>query len=264
MKIVRMASVFIALGSGLQATGQPLPPVLAGNAALLYSFTRDLLIRHRTHDAFETFVAKNLIQHNPMAKDGRSAAINLVTPIIEAPGAQFTVSTMIADELYRMQAGKFVEHWDAFQPLPEKSVSTHPMFGLLSTSLRAPCIDALSADRALITGFADLFYRQKNVRAAFERYAAPNMIQHDPGLTDGTAAAIAQLTPILSRPDTHITIAHVLACHGMGVIHLRSQYGSSPGHVLFDIVRIDGGKIVENWNVFQPIAPSPINPRPPL
>jgi predicted SnoaL-like aldol condensation-catalyzing enzyme len=90
------------------------------------------------------------------------------------------------------------------------------------------------------------------------------MIQHDPGLPDGTAAAVAELTPILSRPATHITIAHVLACHGMGVIHLRSQYGSSPGHVLFEIVRFDRGKIVENWNVFQPIAPSPINPRPPL
>jgi predicted SnoaL-like aldol condensation-catalyzing enzyme len=90
------------------------------------------------------------------------------------------------------------------------------------------------------------------------------MIQHDPGLPDGTAAAIAELAPILSRPATRITVAHVLVCHGFAVIHLRSQFGSNPGHIIFDIMRIEGGRIVEHWDVFQPISGSSLNSRPPV
>jgi predicted SnoaL-like aldol condensation-catalyzing enzyme len=286
MKAVRVASVCIALSAGLQAAGQPARQIPAGNAARLFDSTYALLVQHRTHYAFDTYVADDLIQHNPSAKDGRAAAIAMVSPLISAPGAQFTVSNVIADgdfgfiyyrgllggpghgaavaELYRLHDGKFVEHWDAFQPIPDKPVSAHPMFGPLPATLPKPCTGASAADRALVNSFADLLYRRRHIRAAFENYAAPDMIQHDPGLPDGTAAAIAELGPILSRPATSITIAHVLACQGYGVIHLRSHYGSSPGHVIFDIMRIERGRIVEHWDVFQPISPSSVNPREPL
>ena len=259
---------------------------VAGDAVLLANFADALLIQRRPRYAFETYAAQDLIQHNPAALDGREAAIKLFSPIIGSPGAHFAISALIADggygfihfrgtlggpgqgaavaELYRIQAGKLVEHWDAFQPISEKSVSAHPMFGELTSTAPAPCTAASAADRALVTGFADLLYRQRQVQAAFERYAAPDMIQHDPGLPDGSSAAVAELTPILSRPATRITIAHILACRDMGVIHLRSQYGSAPGHVIFDIMRIAHGRIVEHWDVFQPVSANPVNPRPPL
>jgi len=285
MKITCAAWLFLALGAISSAAGGTPQAQTDYDAKLLQGFAGALLIQHRVDYAFNTYVSDDLIQHNQVAKDGRAAAVALLAPIIAAPGAQFAVSTLMIDgdlgllhyrgtlggpgraaavaELYRIQGGKLVEHWDAFQPIPLTPVSSHPMFGALSGSLPTPCTDATPQDRAIVNGFADLLYRQRNVRAAFQRYAAHGMIQHDPGLPDGAAAAIAELTPILSRPATRITIAHILACRGMGVVHLRSQYGSSPGHVIFDIMRIDGGRIVEHWDVFQPVAPSGINPRPP-
>jgi predicted SnoaL-like aldol condensation-catalyzing enzyme len=276
--------MLIVLGTVSPGAGKESPDRSAQTAAILQGFADALLIRHRTEYAFDTFVSTQLVQHTPAARDGRSAAIALIKPLISSPGADFKVSTLIVDgdygvlyyrgslgrsgqaaavaELYRMQGGKLVEHWDAFQPVPAKSVSAHPMFGALASSLPAPCTGATPQDRAAIIGFADLLYGKRDVRAAFERYAAPDMIQHDPGLPDGRDAAIAELTPILGRPATRITIAHILVCRGMGVIHLRSQYATSPGHVIFDIVRINDGKIVEHWDVFQPIATTRVNPRP--
>jgi predicted SnoaL-like aldol condensation-catalyzing enzyme len=286
MTLVRGAALFLALCACVPAAGNPAPPGTATNAALLAGFADALLVQHRTEYAFDSYVSSRLIQHNAAALDGRAAAIALVRPIIGAPGAQFAVSSLIADgdfgflfyrgtlgasggaaavaELYRIEGGKFVEHWDAFQPLPRSPAGAHKMFGILGASLPTPCTGATPRDRAVIAGFADLLYRQRNVRAAFERYAAPDMIQHDPGLPDGRDAAIGELAPILSRPATRITIAHVLVCHGMGVIHLRSQYGDKPGHVIFDIMRMAGGRIVEHWDVFQPVSVSGTNPRPPI
>ena len=283
MKMVCTISVFLLFGAHVPAASRALP---ARNEALLTAFADTLLLQHHTEDAFDRYVSEQLIQHNPAARDGRAAAIALVKPIITSPGAQFDVSSLVVDgdfafmhyrgtlggsghtaavaELYRIQDGKFVEHWDAFQPVPTSSVSAHPMFGVLSASLPAPCNNASPQDRAVVSGFADLLYRQKNVRLAFELYAAPDMIQHDPRLPDGRDAAIAELAPLLSRPTTHITVAHILACHGLGVIHLRSSNGTNPGHVIFDIMRMIGGKIVEHWDVFESIAGSAINPRPPI
>jgi predicted SnoaL-like aldol condensation-catalyzing enzyme len=283
MKMVCAASVFLLLGAYVQAAAEALP---ARNAALLTAFADTLLIQHRTEAAFDSYVSEGLIQHNPAARDGRAAAIALVKPIVTSPGAQFAVSSLVVDgdfafmhyrgtlgdsghaaavaELYRIQNGKFVEHWDAFQPVPTASLSAHPMFGVLPPSLPAPCSNASAQDRAVLSGFADLLYRQKNIHRAFELYAAPDMIQHDPSLPDGREAAIAQLAPILSRPTTHITVAHILACRGLGIIHLRSWNGTNPGHVIFDIMRIDSGRIVEHWDVFQPITGSTVNRRPPV
>jgi predicted SnoaL-like aldol condensation-catalyzing enzyme len=285
MKIIRATSFVLLLGAVGQAAGRAPPSLPRNNPALLQDFADALLVRHRTGYAFDSFVSEHLVQHNPAAKDGRAAAIGLVGPIVAAPGAQFAVSTLIVDgdfaflhyrgtldgaghaaafaELYRIEHGTFVEHWDAFQSIPAKPVSPHPMFGTLSASLPAPCTGASPQDRAVVLGFADLLYRQRNVRSAFERYASPTMIQHDPRLPDGRDPAVAELAPILSRPATHITIAHVLACHGMGVIHLRSRFGEGPGHMIFDIMRIDRGRIVEHWDVFQPIQPG-VNPRSPI
>jgi predicted SnoaL-like aldol condensation-catalyzing enzyme len=276
----------VTLGGSWPLAGTAQPAHTIDTSSLLSHFADALLIQHRTAYAFNSYVSEQLIQHNPAAKDGRSAAEALVEPIITSPGAHFAVSSMIADgdlgflhyrgtldgpghaaavaELYRVQGGKFVEHWDAFQPIPATTVSAHPMFGTLGAALPALCTGASPQDRAFVSSFADLLYRRRQVQAAFENYAAPDMIQHDPGLPDGRSAAIAELTPILSRPETHITIAHVLVCHGMGVIHLRSQYGANPGHVIFDIMRFEGGRIVEHWDVFQPVTTSAVNPRPPI
>lgn len=71
---------------------------------------------------------------------------------------------------------------------------------------------ALTArNRAIITAFAHQFYTLRHVRAAFDAYATPDYIQHNPGLADGREAAVA------------------------------------------DFYRLKDGKIVEHWDVIQPI-----------
>jgi len=35
---------------------------------------------------------------------------------------------IVAADLFRLEDGKIVEHWDVLQPFPEESANPHPMF----------------------------------------------------------------------------------------------------------------------------------------
>jgi predicted SnoaL-like aldol condensation-catalyzing enzyme len=119
-----------------------------------------------------------------------------------------------------------------------------------------------AATRAVITDFARLFYLERNVRAAFETFVAPDYIQHNPGIPDGRDAAIAALTPMFGDPDFHADLKRVLADGDYGVIHLHGYRDGQRGGAVMDLYRVDGGKIVEHWDVIQPIPETARNDHP--
>ena len=119
-----------------------------------------------------------------------------------------------------------------------------------------------AATRAVITDFARLFYLERDVRRAFETFVAPGYIQHNPGISDGRDAAIAALTPMFSDPGFHADLKRVLADGDYGVIHLHGYRGDQRGGAVMDLYRVDGGRIVEHWDVIQPIPETARNGHP--
>ena len=118
-------------------------------------------------------------------------------------------------------------------------------------------------NRAVITDFARLFYTERNVRAAFERYVAPDYIQHNPGILDGRDAAIAMLEPKFSAPGASFEIKRILVDGDLAMIHLRGRPSpDKPGGAVADIYRLSHGRIVEHWDVLQPIQTETVNPHP--
>ena len=119
-----------------------------------------------------------------------------------------------------------------------------------------------AATRAIITEFARLFYLERDVRAAFETFVAPDYIQHNPGITDGRDAAVAALVPMFADPDFHADLKRVLADGDYGVIHLHGYRGDQRGGAVMDLYRVDDGKIAEHWDVIQPIPETARNDHP--
>jgi predicted SnoaL-like aldol condensation-catalyzing enzyme len=124
-------------------------------------------------------------------------------------------------------------------------------------------IDLTQSNRKVLLDFVDLFYRQRRVREAFERHVADAYIQHNPNILDGREAAIIKLEPLFGSPDSSFDIQRILVDGEFGVIHLhgRRSRGERGGSVV-DLYRLDGGKIVEHWDVMQPVPESAVNPRP--
>jgi predicted SnoaL-like aldol condensation-catalyzing enzyme len=105
----------------------------------------------RPREAVERYLGPVYIQHNPLFADGAEAFINAVTAFTAAnPQLHVDIRTVLADadrvmthslitlnpndrgvvamDMFRLERGKIVEHWDVVQPFPESSVNDHPMF----------------------------------------------------------------------------------------------------------------------------------------
>jgi predicted SnoaL-like aldol condensation-catalyzing enzyme len=113
-----------------------------------------------------------------------------------------------------------------------------------------------SADRRLLVErFADQLYVRKDVPGAFSSFVASGYIQHNPGLQDGRAAAIAALTPMFSTPGAQFDVKHILVDGDLALIHLFGRGDpATRGAAVFDLYRIHSGRLVEHWDVIQPIS----------
>jgi|SRR5579859_278606 len=119
------------------------------------------------------------------------------------------------------------------------------------------------ANRRILTHFIDLFYRQRKVRLAFEQHVAVDYIQHNPNIADGREAAITALEPLFGSPEASFYIHRILVDGDFAAIHLHGR--RSPrvlGGAVVDLYRFSAGKIVEHWDVLQPIPETAPNPHP--
>jgi predicted SnoaL-like aldol condensation-catalyzing enzyme len=91
--------------------------------------------------AFLEFVTQVYVQHNPGITDGRDAAIKALTPMFADPYSKFEVKRIIVEgkgkkdtlggvvaDIYRLEKGVIVEHWDVIQPIKANTINPHPYF----------------------------------------------------------------------------------------------------------------------------------------
>lgn len=123
--------------------------------------------------------------------------------------------------------------------------------------------DPNAANRKLVQDFARIFYAEKDVRRAFETYVVPDYIQHNPGIADGRAAAIAALEPMFSAPGATFEVKRIVVDGDYAVIHLFGRGDpKTAGAAVADIYRLKDGKIVEHWDILQPMPDKSANPHP--
>lgn len=123
--------------------------------------------------------------------------------------------------------------------------------------------DETERNRKIIEDFAQTFYTEKNVPKAFADHVVPDYIQHNPGIADGRDAAVAALTPMFSSPGARFDIKRIVVDGDYAVIHLFGQGDpKTPGAAVADIYRLEDGKIVEHWDILQPMPETSANPHP--
>ncbi|HVD22163.1 MAG TPA: nuclear transport factor 2 family protein [Lapillicoccus sp.] len=118
-------------------------------------------------------------------------------------------------------------------------------------------------NRASFEQFVDIFYRRKRVGEAFAFLVSDAYRQHNPTIPDGPAAAVEALTPKFDgSPDARFEVQRSLVDGDLAMVHVRASRPGSPDAAVADIYRFENGRIVEHWDVLQPVPADPVHDHP--
>ncbi len=139
------------------------------------------------------------------------------------------------------------------------------LLSLLVVSLALTAVDAEAACRLtpkqVVTRFMTQFYVDKKVREAFETWVDPGYVQHNPLAATGRDAAINFLEPFFAQhPDIHYSIARIIADGNLVAVHSHGKFSADDrGIAVVDILRVEGCKVMEHWDVVQPVPEKSAN-----
>ncbi len=108
-------------------------------------------VKREPAQAADRYLGATYTQHNPTAPDGAAVFPDLIGGLFaQAPDASFHLKRAIAEDdlvvlhynlkffpddlgqavvdIFRVQDGRIVEHWDVLQPVPAESAYTNGMF----------------------------------------------------------------------------------------------------------------------------------------
>ncbi|GAA3469283.1 MULTISPECIES: nuclear transport factor 2 family protein [Nonomuraea] len=109
--------------------------------------------------------------------------------------------------------------------------------------------------------FFNLAFNDKQPAEAVARYLGSSYTQHNPQAPDGSEAFVQFVSGFASQfPQLSLDIKRVVAEGDLVVMHsLMKTSPDDRGTAIVDIVRVQDGKIVEHWDVLQPVPETAAN-----
>ena len=130
--------------------------------------------------------------------------------------------------------------------------------GLAATPVAAGAASAqgsaLEANKRAVLDFYEKGLNQMDFDAAAVHFG-PRYIQHNPGAPDGIEGFKAFITARKQRfPQARSEIKRAFAEGDFVILHVHSKREPNErGVAIVDIFRLENGKIVEHWDVIQPV-----------
>lgn len=239
----------------------------------------------------EELVRPDYIQHNAQARDGREGLLELVGTLAAQGGATVQIHRTLADDdyvafhstygegnarqvafdVFRLEGGQLAEHWDALQQWvdPLATVSGNSLVdGTESVRDR----NLTDSNRELVTRMV----REVFVEGRVERladYIGSSYIQHNPNSGNGLLSAQAFLVAVkaqgvpLAYTSSPLVVADgnfvLVGSEGyLGRVQAEADTAPNMGPfaytVFYDLFRVNGGKVVEHWDVIQRVDPASV------
>lgn len=115
--------------------------------------------------------------------------------------------------------------------------------------------DAIQSNTEIALDFHRRAFIEKDPASAISAYVGSTYIQHNPQVADGPEGFVAFVDGFHRRfPDFRIEIKRTIAEKDLVAIHFCAYSNRADrGTAGVDIFRIESGKVVEHWDILQPI-----------
>ncbi len=163
-------------------------------------------------------------------------------------------------DIYRMDEGRIVEHWDAFNRIEGPNPSGRTMF---DSTMDIGDPDATEATRAVVTRLvSNVFVLDHLDRLGL--YVAEDVRQFSPGIGDGLDALTQHFlqSQWFSGDVSYRALRKVVVEGQVAMTASEAVIGETP-YVIFDLWRVEDGKVVEHTSLRQVVEQSTFhhNPR---
>ena len=135
-------------------------------------------------------------------------------------------------------------------------------FSLLIASPAALAADArqMEENKKIVAAFYDAAVNQKDFEKA-SQYLGARYIQHNPLAADGREGFKSFIAFLKDKfPNNRSEIKRIFADGDYVIVHVHAvREPGTRGNAIVDIFRLENGKVVEHWDVIQPIPEKAAN-----
>jgi predicted SnoaL-like aldol condensation-catalyzing enzyme len=233
------------------------------------------IFRSKDVTAVDRYFGGSFMQHDPTLADGLAGMKSFAAEVASSATADIEIyrtlvdgnlvllhsryegagrygGPVIAFDLFRFDAGKIVEHWGGQEPEAPPNLSGR-------TQVDGPTV-VLDREKTEINRTLVRTYRQTvMVDLRFDRIEefieGSHYAQHSSKIGDGIARLRDRIASVAKQGGQLYLTPRRFVADGNFVLVLTEGDLPSGQTALYDLFRIEDGKIVEHWDVLAPIPP---------
>ena len=134
---------------------------------------------------------------------------------------------------------------------------------LWGAAFGVPAAAPASGPKAVVLAFYKLALQDMQPALAFERYAAPDFVEHSQDSAGGDAKATVVFLQQLIAKSPHPKWEVIRSIAEGDLVFVHARYTAAPGApeiAVAEVFRVRDGKLVEHWDVISPPPDKVLNP----
>jgi predicted SnoaL-like aldol condensation-catalyzing enzyme len=233
------------------------------------------IFRKKDATAVHRYFGESFIQHDPTLADGLAGMNSFAAEVASSPAADITIyrtlvdgdfvllhsryegvgrygASAIAFDLFRFEDGKIIEHWGGQEPEAPPNLSGRTQVDGPTEVLDR---EKTEANRTLVWTYRETVMVSLRFDRIEEFIEGAHYAQHASKIGDGIARLRDRIASVAKEGGRlHLTARRFVAEGNFVLVLTEGDLPSGPT-ALYDLFRVENGKIVEHWDVLTPIPP---------